>query len=388
MRRRLFFPQEERRAMVESALRLGFSDLVYLATCNRIEFYTTAADPFVDLRPHWIQLFSELKLPAETYYSGYHLEGKSAVRHLMRVASSLESLVVGEPQILGQLKDAVADLKNWQLPLSPILDKCFQLSFETAKRVRSETAIAERSVSVATLALQYLETQEPLYQLQRAVVVGRSPISRTILQWFAEHRPSTELLWVNRDLSKLDAYPEFRDVKKQSLVEFLTQPSAFSHLFTATSSREPLFTPSFFERAQSKRALVFDLAEPMDVADSQVNVVRLDDFKEQARANTELRMKAVGHAERILEDVLKAYCQQQKEAPVLRQFNAVEEKFFAELASQIELLDSLPSAEREKVQRWAESLLKKNLHHSRDHLKHILRRFSEPSDALEPSPVL
>ena len=94
----------------------------------------------MDTHRQWLGLIEQFGLADTDYYRGYHFEGKSAIRHLLKVACSLESLVIGEPQILGQLKEAYEWTKNSDLPLTSDLERALQLANQTAKRVRSENA--------------------------------------------------------------------------------------------------------------------------------------------------------------------------------------------------------------------------------------------------------
>ncbi len=90
MRQKLFRAPEQRVEFLRELLSMGFEDLVYLHTCNRVEFYTTGKDYFTDTRPQWLKLLKHIGLSEEDFYRGYHLEGKSALRHMLRVSSSLE----------------------------------------------------------------------------------------------------------------------------------------------------------------------------------------------------------------------------------------------------------------------------------------------------------
>lgn len=383
MRAKLFCSPETKRARMGEWLSLGFSDLVYLYTCNRIEFFTTAEDYFTDTRTKWIALLNHLGLPQDAYYLGYHLEGKSALRHLLRVACSLESLVVGEPQILGQLKESVRWNKDNHFAISPSLERSFNLAFETAKQVRTQTRLAEKPVSVATLGLQHLVRLEPSFPLKEVVVVGRSPISVLVVQWFKKNRPSIPLTWANRTVSALSEFPESEGVRLVPLSEFLVRPPSFSHMFTATASAEPLFGASFFEKNKGQRPLVFDFAEPPDVlaseATSLVELIHLEDLKEEARLNAECRQSAIQEAEKIIDISLKSFCLQQKEAPLLKDFSRVEPQFLGELESFLTVLQSeLPQDFHPKIRRWAEKLVKRNLHLSREHLRSLLRTVTEP----------
>lgn len=377
-------PMETRARQVRELLSLGFADLVYLSTCNRVEFYTTARDPFMDTRALWLRLLSVFGLGEDDFYAGYQLEGKSAFRHMVRVASSLESLVVGESQILGQMKDAVRWTKENALPLDSSLERSFSVAFETAKRVRTETLLGQRPVSVANLGLQYLEHHEAEFPLEKVVLVGRSPINLIALQWLRKNRPNLPLLWVNRSIENLQNYPESAQVELQSLNDFLSAPCAFSHLFTATSSLEPLFTDDFFNRLPAAPKVIFDFAEPEDVAPlvrhTEVKVLKMQDLREEAEANKRERRRAIEEAEAIVETSLREYFLQQKEAPLLKEFNSVESQFWTSLETLLPALDEkFTESERLLVREWAETLVKKNLHHSRHHLRTVLREMAQTS---------
>ena len=308
----------------------------------------------------------------------------------MRVASSLESLVIGEPQILGQLKEAVRWTRENSFPIDNSLERVFQLVFETAKRVRTETGVSEKPVSVASLGLNYLVSHESAFPLKRAVVIGRSPMGLIILQWLKKNRPECPITWVNRSVDKLKEYSECDGVELKNLAEFLQTPGSYSHLFTATSSREPFLNRPFFERSTEPRKLVFDFAEPMDVSDdglttTGVTVIKLGDLQEEAHANRALRAKSVGDAEVLIDEALKNYCLQQKEAPLIRDFSDVEASFYENLSQALlELEIDLTPNVQAKISKWAESLIKKNLHLSREHLRAILRKISDPETASSP----
>lgn len=386
LRARLFIPLAERAPLLKSLLPLGFRDLVYLSTCNRVEFYTSADDYFSDTRRMWLELLKRLGLNEDDYFRGYHLEGKSALRHLVRVASSLESLVIGEPQILGQLKEALQWSKDVGIPIEKDLEREFQFAFETAKKIRTKTLIAEKSVSIASLGLRKLELSEKDIPLKRAVVIGRSPMSVTSIQWLLKNRPQIPVTWVNRNLENLNSYPESAQVEKMELSEFLQNPPRFSHLLTATSSTKPLFQKAFFEKIDRDPKLILDFAQPPDVEraavpESFVQLVHIEELDEQARENAESRASAVLESEKMIDDALKSYFLEQKEAPLLRDFNLIEPHFMQELQDVIGFIQvEFPSELHPKLTLLAEKLVKKNLHHSREHLKSILRRVSTPDE--------
>lgn len=393
-RQKLYIPVEKREAALRDLMaQSGLHDVVYLATCNRIEFYTSASSFYECTREKWERLLGALGLPEQDFYRGYHLEGKSALRHLLRVASSLESLVLGEPQILGQLKDAYRFAKDKSFPLGPCVERAFTLAFAVAKEVRTDTPVGAKPVNVAALALRRLESMESQYPLEKVVVVGRSPMSRTVIQWMKKNRPSVPLLWVNRSVEKLQELTEAEGLELGKLEDFLRSPGDFSHLFTATSASEPVFLPEFFGRLDWKQRLVFDFAEPQDVwipegcTDYPVELVRLENLEKEARANRESRRQAVRQAQGRIDRAIRDHFHRAKQAPVLRDFNTVELKFLEELERAVEALSEDFSQElQQKIHRWGEKLVKKNLHNSREHLRLILTEES-PRSKDDPIPT-
>ncbi len=382
LRSELFIPMTLRARRLRTVLEFGFKDLFYLSTCNRVEFYTTAETPFCDTRKLWVKLLEYFGLSADEYFRGYHLEGKAAVRHLMRLASSLESLVVGEPQVLGQIKQSHQWTRSEGLPLQPALEKFLGLSYQTAKVVRSRTEIGEKSVSVSSLALSHIQGFEDTLPLESVVVVGRSPISIPILKWMLEYRPATKVLWVNRTVERLSVFPESECVKVRSLESFLDRPCDFSHLFTATSSLEPLFTDRFFERLPVRPRVVVDLALPPDVVFTKdppqgLRLLHMEDLSEEAKCNAQGRAAAVEDAERIIEQALRDYCMEEKATPHLKDFNHLEPFYLEDLAGALQsLCQEIPVEWHPKLERWAEKLVKRNLHRSREHLREVIQKVS------------
>ncbi|NBV51168.1 hypothetical protein EBR78_08130 [bacterium] len=379
MRKLLALSPETRAQKLQELVAVGFEDLVYLATCNRVEFYTTIPDYFSDSRPLWFKLLSSLGLPEDAFFKGYHLEGKSAVRHLMRVASSLESLVVGESQILGQLKEALQFTQKAKLPVHSALERTFHLAFETAKKVRTETSLGEKSVSVVSLGLNQI--RESSGTIQQAVVVGRGSTSIAVINWLKKNQPDTPILWVNRNLEVLDQFAEGMGLNKMSLDAFIHSPPEFSHLFTATSSVETLFSQNFFERLSPEKKVIFDFAQPADVGVVElkhVQIFRLEHLQAEAKRNRELRAESVKQAERIIEEALRLHLLQQKETPVIRDFSQIETIFEEELIRAFYLIErDFPAEHHASLKRLAEGIFRKNLHLSREHLRTVLRKVAD-----------
>ncbi len=381
-RSRLYIAEPQRKAAIESLLALGFRDLAYVATCNRVEFYTTAPDAYADTRPLWLALLKRLGLDEDAFYRGYHLEGKAALRHLLRVASSLESLAVGEPQILGQIKEALASTRAWGLPVERGVERGFALAFETAKKVRTLSGIGEKPVSVATLGMRRFEAFEREWPATDVVVVGRSPISVHVLDWFAKHRPAVPVTWLNRDVDKIARLPQSRRVRLGALADFIGAPTEFSHVFTATASHAPIFTSAFFASLPKRPRVLFDFAQPPDidrgaVAGTPSRLVHMEDLLAEARRNADDRARAVASAEAILEASLRDFFRTQKEAPILRDFSSIEGDLETQAARALSTFDAAGS---DPAARHAcmEKVLRRHLHDAREHLRRVLRTTAEP----------
>lgn len=371
-RNHLFIPSENRPSQISQWLSLGFENLIYLHTCNRIELYTTTLDPFRDTRKLWISWLVKQGLSPDLYYEGYHFEGKAAVRHLLRVASSLESLVVGEPQILGQLKEAFR-LSLEQKFLGD-LERMMKLAFEVAKQIRTETRIAERPVSIGSLGMLRMKQREKEIPIRGVIVVGRGEICQSIIQWFQKNRASAPVTWVNRTVETISQLPLSKGVECMSLEKFLKHPSDFSHLFTATASPTPIFDASFFKQLPFSRRLVFDFAEPADVdlnSAPPIEIVRLNDLRIEAQQNTLARELAISEAEILIDMAVKEFTLSQKEAPILRQFSELETLAQKELEA---ALNQPPLVENQTLlNHWATKLVKRNIHVTREYIRSVLR---------------
>jgi glutamyl-tRNA reductase len=186
------------------------------------------------------------------------------------------------------------------------------------------------------------------------------------------------VVWVNRNVEALKSYPEFQEVEPLSLSDFLKGETSFSHLFTSTASIEPIFKKTFFEKLGEERKLVFDFAEPSDVEHfvfKPVRVIHMEDLMDEARSNSLERAVSVSVAEKMIEEAMKVYYLDQKEKPIIRDFNSIEPEFLKELESAWAMIEKeIPEEYQARVKKIAEKLVKKNLHLSREHLREILRR--------------
>ncbi len=323
LRTKLYIDSAVRKSVLQHLREIsGIAEIFYLATCHRVEFYTTSEVPLKDMTPQWIGMIEALKLPESVFYQGYAREGTSALRHLFRVASSLESKILGEPQILGQIKQAMDWMRASHIPLSANLNCALEQALSVAKQIRHETGIGKKSVSLPRLAVekyqQFREARHPNTQLPVALV-GRSKMIFSIARWFSKVYPTQPLVWANRSIELLknsseisQGKPFSNPIEFVSLAEFVKSPR-FHALFTATSSPSPLFDAKFL--SQNLPAYICDLASPSDTElegldepiFAELHLSTFSELEAQAIHHQSLRKEDRNTAELLIEEGLKKY---------------------------------------------------------------------------------
>lgn len=281
---------------------------VVLSTCNRTELYLSVEQQ-ADLQEtlvRWLCDYHQLE-PDQVRQSLYWYLGDEAVSHLMRVASGLDSLVLGEPQILGQVKKAFAESRRGH-GLSVDLERLFQKSFSVAKRVRTETEIGSHAVSVAfaacTMARQIFESLAEVTVL----LVGAGETIELVARHLREHKVK-RLLIANRTRDRAQRLAEEVGADVISLAEIDSQLGEADIIITSTASTLPIIGKGMVERALKQRRyqpmLLVDIAVPRDIepeveklADAYLYTV--DDLQAIIEKNLAQRKHAAVLAETIV----------------------------------------------------------------------------------------
>jgi glutamyl-tRNA reductase len=286
---------------------------VLLSTCNRVEALVVTRD--ADAARLRLRSLFERELAAgeerpraeELDAALYELEGASAVRHTFRVASACDSQVVGEPQILGQVKDAYRAAVEIGA-CGPILGRLYQRAFATAKRVRNETKIAERPVSVARvgvdLATQIFDTLED----KHALLVGAGEMIELALEALREQGLAA-IRVANRTPARAAALAERFQASAHGLAEIPALLARSDVVLTCIGGARPLITAAEVREALRERRgrpiFAIDLGVPRNVEPAVDDVdgayvYDLDDLSGVARANAEERRREVERAEVIV----------------------------------------------------------------------------------------
>jgi glutamyl-tRNA reductase len=306
VREKLVFPPEmHAEALAAITTTTGVNEAVLLSTCNRTEIYFRgeSSATLVDwLRnvpaAHGIDLRDHI----------YTLQDRDAARHAFRVASGLDSMVLGEPQILGQLKLAVR-LANEAGALGTQLDRLFQHTFSVAKQVRSETAIGEQSISMAAAALRLANRLFGDLNQVSLLLVGVGEMIELSATHFAAQKPR-RIVVANRTLERGQALAERFAASAMTLKELPDHFHEFDAVVTSTASTLPIIGKGMVERAlktrKHKPIFIVDLAVPRDVEPEvaelgDVFLYTLDSLTKIVQEGVQMREAAVADAEKIID---------------------------------------------------------------------------------------
>ena len=300
------------RALVRLKEIDGVDEAVLLSTCNRTEFYVITSDDGRDALQAW--LHNEGNLSAAFADTLFSLDEERAIHHIFRVACGLDSMVLGEPQILGQLKDAVRDAEQAG-SLGKHLGALFQHTFSVAKKVRTETEIGASPVSVASAAVSLAQQFFAGFSQHTALLVGAG----TTIELVAKHLDAKKLgrLFVaNRDLERAKRLASQFGGYAVPLSELEgTLPEA-DILITSTASAEPIITRAQMDAAihsrKHKPIFAVDIAVPRDIEQSvaeldDVYLYSIDDLQKVILEGQDSREAAAVDAHRILDDEIARY---------------------------------------------------------------------------------
>ncbi|HXZ92576.1 MAG TPA: glutamyl-tRNA reductase [Burkholderiales bacterium] len=305
VRERVVFHVERMREALAQVTRGFASEAAILSTCNRTELYLAAEQPAA--ATDWLAKYHSLKPSDITPYL-YTLPSEQAVRHAFRVASGLDSMVLGEPQILGQMKDAVREAQAAGT-LGTVLHKLFQRSFAVAKEVRSTTQLGANSVSMAAAAVKLAARIFPSLHEQKVLFIGAGEMIELCATHFAAQGPA-RMAVANRTLERAGALAHrfnAQAIELRSLGEHLHD---FDIVVSCTASSLPILGKGLIERALRARRrrpmFMVDLAVPRDIEREvgeldDVFLYTIDDLGEIVSANLDARRSAVEQAEAIIE---------------------------------------------------------------------------------------
>jgi glutamyl-tRNA reductase len=299
-----FAPDRQPAALVELAARPGVGEAVLVSTCNRTEVYFRGDD--AQTVREWLEACA-LRAGTSVEKILYLHSDDAAVRHAFRVASGLDSMVLGEPQILGQVKQAVRVSENAGT-LGSMLHRLFQQTFSVAKQVRSETALGAHSISMAAAAQKLAQNLFGDLSRTHVLLIGVGEMVELAATYFAAQQPLSVVV-ANRTLARGEAFAERFAARAISLTELPERLAHFDIVITGTASSLPILGKGLLQRAlktrRRKPMFVVDFAVPRDVEPEAAELEDLflytiDDLGKIVQQGAENRRAAVDEAEALV----------------------------------------------------------------------------------------
>ena len=291
-------------------------EVAILSTCNRLEIYvvTTETEPGVLEVTQFLSESSQVPL-SQLRSHLFILLHEDAVMHLMRVGAGLESLVLGEGQILAQVKQTYK-LGQQYKGVGRILNQLFKKAIGAGKRVRTETSIGTGAVSISSAAVELAQLEAENLSLCRVAIIGAGKMARLLVQHLIA-KGATQIAILNRSPKRAQELADrFSDAQLQlhSLDDMMSVVAASDIVFTSTASTEPLIDRAKLEAVlpAAHNLMLFDISVPRNVAAdanelANVQAFNVDNLKAVVAQNQESRRQMAMEAEALLDEEVEAF---------------------------------------------------------------------------------
>ncbi|WP_028357116.1 glutamyl-tRNA reductase [Brackiella oedipodis] len=315
---------------IRNAFGQSIQEVAILSTCNRTEIYCAAKPDIASQIPDWLAEYKTVD-PTALAPHLYQLNQADAVRHAFRVASGLDSMVLGEAQILGQMKTAVRAAEEAGA-LGTTLHQLFQKTFSVAKEVRTNTAIGEESVSMAAAAVKLSERVFGKLDKTNILFIGAGEMIELCAAHFCARNPKQATI-ANRTLQKGQQLAERFNANTMQLADLPEQIANYDIIVSCTASSLPILGLGMVQKTirsrRGKPIVMIDLAVPRDIEPevselADVYLYSVDDLGRFVQMGNESRQAAVIQAESIIDHRVQnfmSWLQQRHAVPVIQGLN-------------------------------------------------------------------
>jgi glutamyl-tRNA reductase len=371
------------KALKEICTLEGVNESVIIQTCNRVEIFAVVPTE------HWLTAGAEM---AEYWRrrAGFNFEhfydileknfNSEALTHLLRLASGLESMIVGEDQILGQVQDAFNEAKE-NGTVGPILERSFDKAIKVGRDVRTETNVSKGTVSVGSAAVGLAEEILGELKDKKIIIIGAGETGELVGKALAD-REHAVIFVANRTYKRgieLAKVLGGQAVKFDRVNEFLTDVDL---AIVATAAPHSVITRDLMNRVleerKGKKLLIIDLSQPRNVDKDvsslpTVELRNIDDLRGIAQSNLEMRLEEVGKAEEIIQDELKSLelmLQREQAEPIISAiWSSAEEIRRRELTKALKMIGNLDNEQHRIIDDLTQVLVKRILHHPVENLR-------------------
>lgn len=354
-----------------------------VSTCNRVEVYAVvsrashAARAIRDFFAERPEVSADELGPAL-----YEHVDHTALAHIFRVSASLDAMVIGEAQVVGQVKDAYGAAAR-EHTVGPLLNRCMHRAFATAKRVRTETAIAQHPVSVSSVAAELAARVFGDLSSSAILVIGAGEMAElAVRHLLSDGASATSIRVVNRTHERAVELAFQLGAKAGRYDDLVGQLLLADIVISSTGSPEPVLTRELLAKVMRQRKqrpiFIIDIAVPVDVEAAvgslpNVYLFNIDDLEQVVQENLKARQKEAAAAERILQvevEHFEDWLRKQDAVPVIKQLRGQFTRVArAEAARTAQALRLDSGKQREMLDAMADSIVNKLLHHPTVELK-------------------
>ena len=386
IRERLAFATSEQLATAYSAIRERFTDteVVILSTCNRVELYVARNSESEPITPPMLaQFLSEFhSIPLDEFVGELRAAtGSEAVRHLFEVISSLDSMVLGEPQIVNQVREAYR-IAEAQASCGPIVHALFQGAVRTSSRVRTETRLAEGKVSIASVAVgDFAKSIFDHFEDKTVLVIGAGEMAEETLRYLKDEGVR-EIVVVNRSPERAQRVAAEWSGKAVPWSELNTWLGKADVIVSTTGADKPIIDAALFKRVRAadpgRTAFILDLGAPRDF-DTKVGsldnvfLYDIDSLKKTCEDNRKARVREIDKARELIdEETAKFMAEYYRRASgevvsrLMQDWHGVSKD---ELDRLFNKLPHLNEKDREQIERTVGRIVNKLLHPPLEALK-------------------
>lgn len=309
IREQVVIPENRLSEALSSLIKVpGINAAVIVSTCNRTELYCETEFAHISPITEWMIAFHNLQA-SDINDCIYHYQQEKAVHHILRVASGLDSMILGEPQVLGQLKNAYQAAINHHA-LSTYLDRLFQHTFSVAKQVRSETNIGSSPVSVAYAAVTLAQQIFSEINKQTALLIGAGKTNELVARHLHNYNVGRMII-ANRNYERAHLLAKQFGAYAIELSEVPSHLAEADIVISSTASDKPILTLESVTNAARKRhhrpTLMVDIAVPRDIDPAiekleDIYLYSIDDMQSIIQENMKSREVAAEEAQNIIDE--------------------------------------------------------------------------------------
>ena len=319
--------------ILEKAKKLGISEILINNTCNRTEIYSFAKSPSL-----LVNLLCEKSNGNHQTFEnlGYIFENTEAINHIFKVGTGLDSQILGDFEIIGQLKNSFNLSKDNHL-IGSFMERLTNSVIQASKRIKTETKISSGATSVAYAAVQFIINEVDDVSNKNVLLIGTGKIGRNTCENLVKHTENKKITVINRSKEKAEILGHKFDVLVKDFSELYSEMEKADIIVLATDADEPLIHNKVLTKQQ--KLLIIDLTIPsniqIDSSMKNVKVVNLDDLSKITHNTLSERKRYIPEAKKIIEEIQQEFLQwihDRRYAPAL---NALKNKLIEQQNAEI-----------------------------------------------------